>query len=82
MGTLWVSCFYIEIHIFFKYLIVNVYVCIVHSAPSSDSKLYCVPKVWPKLAAVKKELFTSGDLLGSIMSSMMPVAKPKEETDV
>jgi len=54
---------------------------LVHMAPSSDSKLYCVPKVWPKLSAVKKDLFSSGDLLGSIMSSMAPVAKPKEEND-
>lgn len=50
-------------------------------APSSDSKLYCVPKVWPKLSTVKKDLFSSGDLLGSIISSMVPVAKPKEEND-
>jgi len=54
---------------------------LVHVAPSSDSKLYCVPKVWPKLSAVKKDLFSSGDLLGSIISSMVPVAKPKEEND-
>ena len=54
---------------------------LVHMAPSSDSKLYCVPKVWPKLSAVKKDLFSSGDLLGSIISSMVPVAKPKEEND-
>ena len=52
-----------------------------HVAPASDSKLYCAPKVWPKLASVKKDLFSSGDLLGSIMSSMVPVAKVKEEKD-
>ena len=53
------------------------------TAPSSDSKLYvAAPKVWPKLANVKKELnFSSGDLLGSIMSSMVPVAKAKEEKE-
>lgn len=53
----------------------------IFTAPASDSKVYCVPKVWPKLASVKKDLFSSGDLLGSIMSSMLPVTKTKEETD-
>lgn len=60
-------------------VIISIIIIIV--APSSDSKIYCVPKVWPKLAAVKKDLFTSGDLLGSIMSSMLPVTKSKEEND-
>merc|ERR1712071_214912 len=27
---------------------------LVHMAPSSDSKLYCVPKVWPKLSQLKR----------------------------
>ncbi|XP_032781294.2 uncharacterized protein LOC116919422 isoform X1 [Daphnia magna] len=49
--------------------------------PASDSKHYCVPKVWPKLAATKKDFFSSGDLLGSIMSSMLPVTKAKEDND-